>query len=295
MTFPFVIFLACSLAGIGALALIGSPKSGDAERPASQRSIWAITLSTPALLVPTLLAAVVTWACVGASGWHDTRISENPFGLWRRSGLENNIALLVVMSVLVAGYVGLLTAWYRFGKADGGHFWQGIKSHTITFLLAKLAICGWASFVSTSIHSRQPITALFYVPPSLLLAPLLGTAAHYPGQPLRAIRAALHRSWDLAYTSRLILFQTLVMMTVWIGYWGTTRRYFQPINGLRSVTDLAQETSVLSFNPLPMLGLTETRYHAPFAAVACTAILMFFSTGFMHAHFRNVLRRPRRS
>lgn len=293
MSFAILLFLAFALASIGALSLVGPPGDFQPGQPHSKRSVWSVTLATPSLLVPTLATAVATWIFLEIYGWNHG-VSENPFGLRGMRDAVEFIPVLVVMSTLVAGFVGLLTAYHRFGKADGGHFWEGIKNHTVTFLLAKAAICGWAAFLSDSFHVNRAGMLVLYLAPSLLLAPLLGTAALNPRRPLRAIKAAVDRTWDLRTTSRLILFQTLACLVVWLAFtqFGGWNSHFP--GGLQTVGVLAQESSALSFNPLPMLNIVGVNHREPIIGVLCAGLLMFLSTAFMHAHFRRVMQRPHR-
>lgn len=276
-----------------------SPRKGrQSQAPAKNAvgadagSAWATTLATPTLLVPTLIAGLLVCITCNVDGWGQW-VSDNPFGLEKQSNGETNTWMLLAMSVTLAGYVGLLTAYHHSGKANSGHFLAGIKDHTITFLLAKLAIAGWASFVSAGLGVDEPVFAVLYLAPSLLLAPLLGTAALHPRQPLRALGAALDRRWDLPHTSRLVLFQAIALIILWELF------SFFNLSGTRfsdSVILLAQDTSALSFNAFPMMPLSGVSMSSLdiLEGTLCTALAMILSTAFMHAHFRRVLQQPRR-
>ncbi len=269
-----------------------TPKNDRQSQAPAKDSAWAATLATPTLLVPTLIAGLLACITCNVDGW-GSWVSDNPFGLEKRDNAETNTWMLLVMSVTLAGYVGLLTAYHHSGKANSGHFLAGIKDHTITFLLAKLAIAAWASFVSAGLGVDEPVFAVLYLAPSLLLAPLLGTAALHPRQPLRAIGAAFDRRWDLPNTSRLILFQAIALILLWQLFSLFT------LSGTPypdSVSVLAQDSSVLSFNAFPMMALAGISMSSLdiLEGTLCTALAMILSTAFMHAHFRRVLQRPRR-
>jgi hypothetical protein len=313
MMFPFLLFLICSLAALGTLQLMGRPAAAadDTRVAAPYRSIWSITLSTPALLVPTLLSGLVAWlALLGA--WRPEQITGNPFtGCSDHASMDSmpsmasmasmasvasmaNIALLVAMAILVAGYVGLLQAWYSGLEADGSHFWEGIKDHAFTFLLAKLAVAAFVGAAAARLPLKSPVTAFVYLAPSLLLAPLLGTAALHPRRPFHALRAAVQRTWDMAATSRLLFMQIMVMLGLWVAYHGQGGATFSTHPGLGSVEVLARDASTLSFNPFPLMSATFSGSGDGdfWIGLLCTVIGMFFSTVFMHLHFRRVLTRP---
>lgn len=291
MDLPILVFVCCLLAAVGTLQLMGrKPKTTGDTGQKRMLSPLAATLSTPALLVPTVLAAIAAWLAVGVNEWAPLRVSENPFGalgfFLREAGNADNAIVLGAMVLCVAGYVGLLTAWHRKGKANGLDFWQGIKDHTFTFALAKLALCLWISGVSEIVDHRGDgaITLMLYVAPSLLLAPVLGTAALHPRRPIRALKAALERcTWDLHGSGKILFVQILTLLTIWLLFRGDDNE------ALRTANALAQDSSTLSFNPFPLMSWVRLRPHDQTVGYSLVACSMLFSTVFMHQYYRRVM------
>ena len=166
----------------------------------------------------------------------------------------------------------------------------------------------------------EPAFAVIYLAPSLLLAPLLGTAAQHPRHPIRAIKAAVDRTWDMATTSRLLLFQALVLVAVWYLLVDITAGPSSPLlrhelthpvvtnplfphtwsvgheSRLPLMTWLAAESSTVSFNVFPFMPVSGVSHSGMniLAGGLCSALVIFVSAVFMHSHFRRVMQRPTR-
>ena len=270
--------------GVIVLWLMGSTqqkarKGSSSGRPGS----WTVTITTPALLVPTLLAGLLA-SLPFVWGIPPNLASENPFPVGGRPESASNALVLVGIAMLVAGFVGLLQAWNDGRKPDGHQFVRGIIDHTLTFLLAKLLISLWVAALADHLGS-DPLELVLYLVPSLLLAPILGTAALHPRRPIRALIAALERStWDMFATSKRLGAQTVLLVVIWMV--GSDRA---PENMMQ----LAQDASALSFNPHPLLNAALSQ-ESVLTAVKLV-VTMVLSTVFMQSYFRRVVDVPKRS
>jgi hypothetical protein len=247
-------------------------------------STWVTVLSTPALLVPAALAGVLAfWLEMASSrNFRPTQFTDNS---WHVS-----LIVLVTMSVLVAGFIGLLQPLRAGTKPDGRHFVAGMKDHTVTIFLGQMMSLLFLGFVTTNLFTegaeRTTFSTIFLLAPSLVLAPLLGTTALHPRRPLRAFRAVFERvTWDLHETARLLCGQILISVLTWIA--------FQGREGMQHLHVLARETSVLSFNSFP---LTPSSLGNQIQAVDVLhiALTMITSTVFIMLYHRRVLNVPER-
>lgn len=289
MDVPVLIFVVCLLAAIGTLKLMGSARAVRQQEQSARGSSWAITLATPALLVPTVFAALCAWLAVEES-WGQLRVTEHPSWMRGIRGVHpENLIVLLVMSLLVAGFVGLLPALHREGiKPGGAHFGQGIKDHWLTFLLAKLAISLFVTGIDM-LEFEGSFSAIVYVASALVLAPLLGTASLHPRRPIAAIHAAFDRcTWDMRATARLLFVQILILVLIWHVFLGAPRE-------LQRVHILAREASVLSFNPFPLLSYSDAGAYGWVGRALLVAASMFTSTVFMLSHYRRVRKVPLRA
>lgn len=272
--------------GVFVLWLMGSPQRREREAKASVRpGSWTVTITTPALLVPTLLAGLVA-GLPFALGIPPLSVSENPLPVGARGDqVTSNGLVLVGIAMLVAGYVGLLQAWFDGRKPDGRQFVRGMIDHTLTFLLAKLLICLWVAALAGNLGSGK-LDLVLYLVPSLLLAPLLGTAALHPRRPFHALRAALERSsWDMFATSKRLCAQTVLLVVIWV---------VETDLPLQNLVLLAQDASTLSFNPYPILSYADVISQDSVITILKLVSAMVLSTVFMQSYFRRVMEVPNR-
>jgi hypothetical protein len=224
-------------------------------------------------------------------------VSESPVGLLTGgSWISHNPAswsVQLVMSLLLAGHVGLLTAAYSGIRATGVHFWNGIKSHTITFLLAKLILVFSIGIIARIVGIRTSWATVVYIVPSLILAPILGTAALHPGRPILALKAAVSRSTSsIARTGSLVALQLLLLLGLWTAF---AKFHGVPLpwsgNTTLPVAVLAHGSSTLSFNPLPTMSSLPG--HVNLGTVLCTVFTVICSASFLGAHFLMVMDKAR--
>ena len=153
-----------------------------------------------------------------------------------------------------------------------------------------LAICIWVSVISGGLDKDNTFGTILYLAPSLLFAQLLGTAAQNPRRPIRAIRAVFERTWDMYAAGRLLFWQILFLLTIFVFSRSPGEEALQKLHLL------AQDSSTLSFNPFPLLAHVESLGYRgiEFTALdyALVAASMFVSTVFMHLHFRRVMEVP---
>ncbi|MHC4851802.1 MAG: hypothetical protein ACYTGW_12755 [Planctomycetota bacterium] len=271
--------------------------------PGTKLRSLRLTMSAPAFLVPMAIALLI--AMVVAATTSTTVVpSENPFGIdmaWRFDNMTfgkwagrhwENLLILGLIAVCLAGHVGLLRAAYANRAPTSADFLQGIKDHTFTFILGKLLLCLGVIAVSGMIGYRVSWAGILFVVPSLLLAPLLGTAALYPRQPIQAIKAALsHSTSDVHGTGKLVTIQILMLLGAWIIY-GAVRSYpyvphaWQLKSGsMLQIPLLANGSSTLSFNTFPMIPM----FRGDPGEIAVIGFTVVCSTVFLGCHFLKVM------
>jgi len=275
------------------------PEPPTAYGPGTPLRSLRLTMSAAAFLVP--MAIAVFMAMVVAAGVSRNVVpSENPFGIhmswgghgkWAGDHLQN-LFILGLIAVCLAGHVGLLRAAYANRPPTSGDFWQGIKDHTLTFIAGKLLLCLGVIAVSGMIGYRVSWAGILFVVPSLLLAPLIGTAALYPRQPGQAIKAALsHSTSDVHGTGKLVTIQVLMLLGAWIIY-GAVQSY--PVvpaawhlksGSMLQIPLLANGSSTLSFNTFPMIAM----FRGSIGEIAVIGFTVISSTVFLGCHFLKVM------
>ena len=289
----------------------GLPEPAGAYAPGTQLRSLRLTMSASAFLVPMAIAVFLA-AVVAAIASPSVVPSENPFGIHlmsdqgsggtpsdhARSGHEplaqpralargrwvgdhpQNMLILGLIAVCLAGHVGLLRAAYANRTPSSADFLQGIKDHAFTFILGKLLLCVGIVAISYMIGYRVSWTGILFVVPSLLLAPLVGTAALHPRQPLQAIKAALsHSTGDVHGTGKLVTIQILMLVGAWIIYGGS----------MLQIPLLANGSSTLSFNTFPMMAM----FRGGFGELLVIGFTVVSSTVFLGCHFLKVMDRVR--
>jgi hypothetical protein len=88
--------------------------------------------------------------------------------------------------------------------------------------------------------------------------------------------------------------QVLVMLGLWVALHGIHGPRFSSRPGLKTVAELAEDGSALSFNTVPLLSAAWAGRGDFWVGLVCAAGGMFFSAVFIHLHFRRVLWRPAR-
>ncbi len=295
----------------------GLPEPAGAYAPGTQLRSLRLTMSASAFLVPMAIAVFLA-AVVAAIASPSVVPSENPFGIHlmsdqgsggtpsdhARSGHEplaqpralargrwvgdhpQNMLILGLIAVCLAGHVGLLRAAYANRTPSSADFLQGIKDHTFTFILGKLLLCVGIVAISSMIGYRVTWTGILFVVPSLLLAPLVGTAALHPREPLQAIKAALsHSTGDVHGTGKLVTIQILMLVGAWIIY-GAVQSH---PNSMLQIPLLANGSSTLSFNTFPMMAM----FRGGFGELLVIGFTVVSSTVFLGCHFLKVMDRVR--
>lgn len=249
-----------------------------------KRSAWQLVMSTPALLVPALIVGLVFF---GLPFQVPLVPVENPFLVRWRPGIDAawSFAYAGTVAVCIAGFLGLLDAVRQQQKPDGRYFWQGIKDHVLTVMIAKLALFGALIAIHRAPIADDRFKALLMVAPSMLLAPVLGTAAQHPKRPFLALRAALRRSrWDLHHTAKLLVSQILVLFGLWCLFLGDAK------SGFRSIHILAEQATVLSFNPFPFFQGRSAL--GPEVGWGVRVLSLVVSSVFMVLHYQRVQAKP---
>ncbi len=163
-----------------------------------------LTSSAPAFFVPAFMTTTVVGVALAV-------IDANSRAPWLADGAEGlllHAGLCLVVAAGIAGQIGLLEAFRRRERPGPEGFLDGIRRFTMTIFIAKLAITG---MMAIWIHRHDPWslyydyepyylalrggsvhapTWLMLILPSLLFAPIVGTAARYRN-PVRALFAAL--------------------------------------------------------------------------------------------------------
>ena len=197
-----------------------------------------------------------------------------------------------MIAVCLAGHVGLLRAAYANRTPTSADFLQGIKDHTFTFIVGKLLLCLGVIAVSGMIGYRVSWAGILFVVPSLLLAPLVGTAALYPRKPVQAIKAAFsHSTSDVHGTGKLVTIQVLMLLGAWIIY-GAVQSYpmvpqawHLKSGSMLQIPLLANGSSTLSFNTFPMMPM----FRGDIGEMAVIAFTVVSSTVFLGCHFLKVM------
>ena len=279
------------------------PEPPAAYGPGTPLRSLRLTMSAAAFLVP--MAIVVFMAMVVAAAASQSVVpSENPFGInmsWRRDSFVfghwagdhiQNLFILGLVAVCLAGHVGLLRAAYANRAPTSADFLQGIKDHTFTFIVGKLLLCLGVIAVSGMIGYRVSWAGILFVVPSLLLAPLVGTAALYPRQPGQAIKAALsHSTSDVHGTGKLVTIQVLMLLGAWIIYGAVQSFPAVPAawhlksGSMLQIPLLANGSSTLSFNTFPMMAM----FRGSIGEIAVIAFTVISSTVFLGCHFLKVM------
>ncbi len=272
----------------------GLPEPAGAYAPGTQLRSLRLTMSASAFLVPMAIAVFLA-AVVAAVASPSVVPSENPFGIHLMSDQGSgswvgdhpqNMLILGLIAVCLAGHVGLLRAAYANRTPNSADFLQGIKDHTFTFILGKLLLCVGIVAISSMIGYRVTWTGILFVVPSLLLAPLVGTAALHPREPLQAIKAALsHSTGDVHGTGKLVTIQILMLVGAWIIY-GAVQSH---PNSMLQIPLLANGSSTLSFNTFPMMAM----FRGGFGELLVIAFTVVSSTVFLGCHFLKVMDRVR--
>ncbi len=210
------------------------------------REAFRVTVSTPALLVPAAMT-LVACALVMAATRGTLTLHENPFGVAgaRRLGVgvPANWAMFAIVSLTLAGHIGVLQAWREGRRPYGIAFAQGIRDHLVTVVLGKLALFAMVYGIST--FASGSWTRVLYLAPSLILAPLVATAAEHPRCPFAALRAALETTRARFETVGNLVFGHAVFVV------GTFHIGDRLWSGAASFDLLTFSTSSLSYNPFP--------------------------------------------
>lgn len=280
---------------------VGSQEPPPSYGPDTPLRSLRLTTSAAAFLVPMAMTVFMAMV-VGATTARNVVPSENPFGIkmaWEsatRGRWEGNywesLFLLVFVAACLAGHVGLLRAAYANRVPTSADFLQGLKDHAFTFILGKLLLCLGVVAVSGIIGYRVTWAGILFVVPSLLLAPLVGTAALYPRRPVQAIKAALsHSTSDVHGTGKLVTMQIVMLLGAWMIYGAVHGTPFMPpsfyvkTGSMLQIPLLANGASTLSFNTYPMIPM----FRGGIGEIAVIAFTVISSTVFLGCHFLKVM------
>ncbi len=268
-------------------------------RPRLAKQALHLVMSHPAYLVPAAMAVVgiaaTTMFGQSLPGLHPhTILHENPFSTLSgqlRAGL--GWAGLGIVSVALAGLVGLLEAHVAGDKPSSDAFRAGIRRHTATIFLAKVLLALLVSVVLgwlTRDGGREVLLVVCLVP-SLVLAPVLGATARHPNRPAAALRdtfGIVQR--EMWFVGRLITAEAVFLVGLFV-LWGRALAPtlpFQPFDEIFGWNPIAlgQGASALSFNHFPFVLGTTDRLVSGIAVLAAA----FTSTVFVTAHFLGATR-----
>lgn len=209
------------------------------------RDAWRATITTPALLVPAAMTLVACGVLLAAH--RGPTLHENPFGVAgaRNLGMGqiSNWAVFGIVTLALAGHIGVLQAWRAGRRPDGIAFFQGVREHTATVAIGKLALFAMVYAISTL--SPGSLLRVLYIVPSLLLAPLIAAAAEHPRRPVAALFAALRIAHSRFETVGNLVFGHVVFLV------GTFYAGDRMWSGAASLDLLTFSSSSLSYNMFP--------------------------------------------
>ncbi len=285
--------------GINLLFFLFGKRGRSARTKGNHQPILRATrlmVSAPAFLVPAAMASLGTVFLLLLSNDSSHILSESPFGLtqalWQQldagvnlSRARLNFWLLLLASLCLAGQVGLLQSHREGNKPGSAAFLSGIRRYGLTILGGKLLLVAGVTFICRMVNIDSPLSMIFLVVPGLLLAPLPGAAALHPHNPLHALRDTLQSSTsDVFGNGRLVTIQLLFLLAAWILFSHTYAGDIPKTNNVLPPYILALGSSTLSYNHLPMSGMTEPvwRNIAPLLGIVFTVVC---SAIFMTSHY----------
>ena len=241
-------------------------------RTAVARMALRWVMREPALLVPAAMAGVTALALA-----HWTRVdclTERPwFGPFEgRLGHPGSWIWFAFGSLALAGQVGLLQAIEVGRRPDGDDFLRGIRQHTATMVLARLAIAAGVASLERLVPHRATPALVVVLLPSLCLVPVVAFAADHPGRPLRALLATL------SFTSRRVgaVGGPLLAHALLILGLGAARSSFDDLR--LDFPEIAFLTSGLGFNVGFFAAVADSPWAAPVSSLASLFGTVVFTT-----------------
>jgi hypothetical protein len=235
-----------------------------------------LTLSAPAWLVP---AAFTT------AGWVVVTLAEGTHGdnPWMSRDSGPALALMVITAVGLAGHVGMVRGWLAGRPPGSADFWLGIREHTWTLLLGKLACAGAVALLYyVVLPQRGParILDVLYLVPSIVLGGLLGTAAKNPARAMRSLGAAFALGTNATgKIAGVVLAQMVWLGACWSLLFGTSGWGLSDVAPLFSILSYGQGPGVVLQPPWPLLLLWLAASSVG-SSVCVTAMVLGVARGF---------------
>lgn len=272
-----LLFLLILLTAFGLLQIRDRRRieAGGRDRPQG----WWSVLRSPKLMVAPVAATVLTAALhmSGALRLEGLHLAAYIHGAdWVSHGHVFPYAVLLVLgSVLLAGFVGQLSAWRAGRSPDARAFSQGIRQHSVAILLARGLVELWLIPTFTMVGPHAGFWAILYQAPSLLLAPIFAASAQHPGRPLEALRSTFAMARNrMAQVFPIFLVQAMALSLIWVAVNRTVRGEVLLMgNVTENLPWLALYGSALSFNEVPLLSATSGGHVLSYTGEATTRLL----------------------